>query len=36
VAWAWKEFIKKREDCEEEKAEEKTQPAPQDNTTTVP
>lgn len=31
VAWAWKEFIKKREDCDDEKAAAQgTQPAPQD------
>jgi hypothetical protein len=38
VAWAWKEFIaKKKDDCDEETAEEqKTQPAPQDTNTPVP
>jgi hypothetical protein len=38
VAWAWKEFVKKKDDCDEEETEApvKGQPAPQDDTTTVP
>lgn len=37
VAWAWKEFIAKKKDAEEEETEEQaTQPAPQDSNTTTP
>jgi hypothetical protein len=37
VAWAWKEFIKKKDECDEDEAAPvKGQPAPQDSTTTVP
>ena len=37
VAWAWKEFIAKKKDDEEDGDEEQaTQPAPQDSNTTVP